>query len=203
MQLVGSSQPQNGGFQPQNGGSGKESQLCPPKSASFKHKIITSAPKLTGFISDSFFLAEIGDFCPKKCCFRPRNLQFTLKRPFCCFKNSVFSPEYLLHLQNGFFERRISFFSSLNVTFCQKMAILRLKSISLCLQTAFPVPLINNFCPIPKSLLSKMPEIGVFNPKLGIFFFSFGKEALNRNYNFEAKKAIFTLQKISTFKRSN
>lgn len=200
----GSSQLQNGGFQPQNGGSGEEPQLCAPKSAFFTSKSPLCLWNSLFLISIFFLIGQMGDFCPKKRRFRPRNLRFFPPQCcFLCFKNPFLPPKFISTPKPSLLPPKLVFYFSLNVHFCPEIAVFSPKFASLCPQTAFPAPWRDFFRPKPKSLFSQKPQIGVFSPKLG-FFFSVGKGGVEPKLWFwRRKKGVFFLQKILVLKRSN
>lgn len=106
----GSSQLQNGGFQPQNGGSGEEPQLCAPKSAFFTSKSPLCLWNSLFLISIFFLIGQMGDFCPKKRRFRPRNLRFFPPQCcFLCFKNPFLPPKIYFNPKTVAFTPKVGF----------------------------------------------------------------------------------------------
>lgn len=106
----GSSQLQNGGFQPQNGGSGEEPQLCAPKSAFFTSKSPLWLWNSLFLISIFFLIGQMGDFCPKKRRFRPRNLRFFPPQCcFLCFKNPFLPPKIYFNPKTVAFTPKVVF----------------------------------------------------------------------------------------------
>lgn len=110
MYSEGSSQLQNGGFQPQNGGSGEEPQLCAPKSAFFTSKSPLRLRNSLFLISIFFLIGQMGDFCPKKRRFRPRNLRFFAPQCcFLCFKNPFLPPKIYFNPKTVAFTPKVGF----------------------------------------------------------------------------------------------